>query len=113
MTEHTDPQSSGGESGPGGPDAATDSFVLGAGNTTEGQEEAVPNWPTTIWCILMYPLLRLQLAWAQIRNMWLNRQLRRQGIDPDSIPEIQELRRRFAREQEERKKKAAAKPTKQ
>ena len=40
--------------------------------------------------------LRLQLAYARWRMRRSDRRLRRHEIDPDSIPEIQELKRRYA-----------------
>jgi hypothetical protein len=65
-----------------------------------------PSWTTVVWCLLTNPLLRLQNAWLRLVLAWfrwrearLDRKLRKHGIDPDAIPEIQELRRRYEQAQ--------------
>jgi hypothetical protein len=59
-------------------------------------------------CVIHLPYLRLLAAWYRWRIARINRQLRRHGIDPEAIPEIQELRRRYRQLREERERSARA-----
>jgi hypothetical protein len=94
-------ESSRAESGSTDPKAASGSSRRRREDAVEDCKEAVPNWRTIIWCMLTNPLLRMHSAWLCLEIVWLRWRLRRQGIDPDSIPGIQELRLR----QEEAKRK--------
>jgi hypothetical protein len=57
--------------------------------------------------VIHLPYLRLMGAWYRWRIARVDRQLRRHGIDPEAIPEIQELRRRRRQLREERERSAA------
>ncbi len=59
------------------------------------------NLITALWIRLTNPFLRLRLVWLHMRVASAKRRLRRQGIDPDTIPEIMELRRRYEQKQRE------------
>ena len=59
------------------------------------------NLMTALWIRLTNPFLRLRLVWLHMRVASAKRRLRRQGIDPDTIPEIMELRRRYEQKQRE------------
>lgn len=64
---------------------------------------------TAVWFVLTNPLLHLRKAWLgmklarlRVQNARLDRRLREHGIDPDAIPEIVELRRRYEQQRRQR-----------
>ena len=57
-------------------------------------------WVKTVWIVRGNPLVRVWIACYQARRMRLRRRLarellRRQGIDPDNLPSISELKERI------------------
>ena len=61
-------------------------------------------------CMVHLPYLRLVNVWYRWRLARVDEQLRRQGIDPEAIPEIQELRRRCRQLRETGRRNAKAQP---
>ena len=99
---HEDSQFTEGGSGSTVPKAASGWCGQRTGDAAEDREEAIPNWSAVIWCMLTNPLLRLRSAWLRLELAWLRWRLRRRGIDPESLPGIQELRRRQEQAKRER-----------